>query len=129
MEKSQFAKGSRKYSEMQDSSLLSLVMPEFPQQSSHHAGSIISVLEKPIDKRTTEEVELLVVLIKNLKFFKEREIKEKHYPEIVPCLKLQRYSAGETVFEKGSIGETFYIIIKGSVKVLGPNKNKFDKIK
>ena len=129
MEKSRFAIDHEKQMKSRENSVLKLSMPEFPEQPTHHAGSITSVLEKSADKRTKDEIELLVVLIKNLNFFKEREIKEKYYPEIVSWLKLQKFSADETVFEKGSIGETFYIIIKGSVKVLGPNKNKFDKIK
>lgn len=102
---------------------------DFPNSLSNKRNAIASILEKPTDKRSEEEVEHLVSLIKNLNFFKERDIKEKYYPEIVACLKLQKVRSGSTVFEKGSIGETFYIIIKGTTSVIGPNKSKIEKIK
>jgi CRP-like cAMP-binding protein len=92
-------------------------------------SAIISVLEKHKDDRTQSEIELLVALIKNLTFFKERDIKEKYYPEIVSCLKLKYFKGEQIVFEKGSVGKEFFIIIKGTIKVTAPNKSKFDKIK
>ena len=85
---------------------------------------IASVLEMPNDKRSDKDIELLVVLIKHLEFFKERNIREKHYPEIVACLKLQQYKNGEIVFNKGDEGKLFFVIIKGTVSVLLPNVEK-----
>lgn len=99
------------------------------QQQPTNDNTIVSVLQKPHDKRSQEEIDLLVVLIKNLEFFKTREIKEKHYPEIVPCLKLQKFKTGDFVFHKGDEGQHFYIIISGTISVQMPNKTKIEKVK
>jgi hypothetical protein len=92
-------------------------------------SSIISVLEKPVDERTQDEVDLLVVLIKNLEFFKTREIKDKYYPEIVACFKIEKHKSESIVFNKGDQGNRFYVIIKGTVSVLIPNKMKIENLK
>ena len=55
-----------------------------------------------------------------------------HYSNNMSTVKVARlkcYKRGETVFERGEIGNEFFIIIKGTVKILGPNKSKFQKIK
>lgn len=92
-------------------------------------NTIISILEKSNEKRTQEEVEMLVVLIKNIEFFRERNIREKYYPEIVSCLKLQRYRYHQFVFHKGDEGKHFFIILKGTVSVCLPHREKKEKVK
>lgn len=92
-------------------------------------NTIVSVLEKPNDKRTLDETELLVVLIKNLEFFQTRDIRDKNYPDIVSCLKLEKMACNQVVFNINDEGKHFYVIISGTVSVLIPNKSKFDNIK
>ncbi|CAI2379308.1 unnamed protein product [Moneuplotes crassus] len=89
---------------------------------------VVSILEKPKDERTEDEIEKLVSLIKNIEFFAERNIREKYYPEIVACLKLQRFNCDEYVFHKGMEGKHFFIILEGSVNVCLPNVNKFKQL-
>ena len=103
---------------------------QFPEGNpDRRENTIVSVLEKPNDKRTQDDIELLVVLIKNLEFFQTRDIREKNYPEIVSCLKLERMKVDQTVFNMGEEGKHFYVIIKGTVSVLMPNTKIFDNIK
>jgi CRP-like cAMP-binding protein len=92
-------------------------------------NTIVSVLQKPNDKRTQDETELLVALIKNLEFFQTRDIRDKNYPEIVSWLKLEKMACDQVVFNINDEGKHFYVIISGIVSVLIPNKKKFDNIK
>lgn len=47
-----------------------------------------------------------------------------NYFDIAQCLTYLELPAGAIVFEYGSIGDLFYIILGGDVKVLVPNQNK-----
>jgi CRP-like cAMP-binding protein len=47
-----------------------------------------------------------------------------NYSDIAQCLTYLELPAQAIVFEYGSIGDLFYIILRGDVKVLVPNQNK-----
>ncbi len=64
---------------------------------------------------------MLVPLIKTIQFFKEREIKDQDFIDIVSCLTYEYFSPGDFVFHFNTQGEKFYIILEGSVGVFVPN--------
>ena len=75
---------------------------------------------KPPEKRSSTDIKLLVECTKHVKFFMDlvtengKEIHEK-------CCKYmtyEKYTKGEIIFEQGTLGETFYITLKGCVSIL-----------
>jgi CRP-like cAMP-binding protein len=69
----------------------------------------------------------LVPYIREIEFFKERDVKEEDFLDIVQCLKYQKINAGDNVFDYGTYGDKFYIIIHGSVQVLVLNPRRKTK--
>ena len=60
----------------------------------------------------------LGTLIKEISFFKERNIVETfELREISKALLVEKFKPGEQVCEYGEIGNKFYIILRGSVRV------------
>ena len=73
-------------------------------------------------------------LIKDIQFFKERDIKESDLNDIVQCLTYEYKNSMQKVFDYGtslslipigSFGDKFYVILQGEVSVLVPNKRVF----
>lgn len=60
-------------------------------------------------------------MIKGIKFFKDQNIQENDLPEIAQGLNYEYIQRGQDVFEYGSIGEKFYMIMEGEVSVMIPN--------
>lgn len=54
-------------------------------------------------------------MIKKIKFFQEREIPPENYTLLAQALQYEFGRRGEIVFDKGSIGDKFYIILQGKV--------------
>jgi CRP-like cAMP-binding protein len=78
----------------------------------------IVILQKPVQYRSTQDVEILVRCTREIQFFKTHDATTHE-----KCLKHmyhQRLLAGETLFAKGTIGTTFYVILKGKVGVWIP---------
>lgn len=51
--------------------------------------------------RTEADLEKLVPLIKEIEFFRDRDIKDHDFPDIVSCLTYEHLPAGSSVFEYG----------------------------
>ena len=66
--------------------------------------------------------------MKQIKFFKEREIPDKYYLDIAKSLTYLKLPEKSIVFEYGTLGDLFYIILEGKVKILIPDKEKIAKI-
>lgn len=67
---------------------------------------------------TAQQIKLVAKLLRNVAFFKERQIfAENELTEVASSLLLEEGKAGEMVFEEGDAGEKFYIILKGAVTV------------
>lgn len=81
-------------------------------------------LQKDITQRNRKDLEGMVVGLKQIKFFKEREIPDKSYLEIAQSLTYLELPQGAIVFEYGTLGDIFYIILKGTVSFHTPNKDK-----
>lgn len=77
------------------------------------------ILNKPSDLRTRNDLKLLSYFIKPLPFF-SKIFQEKGADCLYQCLKyisLESHSSQSFIFEKGSFGSKFYIILKGSVSI------------
>jgi signal-transduction protein with cAMP-binding, CBS, and nucleotidyltransferase domain len=82
---------------------------------------IITILNKQF--RSKADLEFLYEFIKDIKFFQDmKDLTYERYEKICRCLNIEVFSKGDTVFEYGSFGEEFYVIITGSVEVLVPNQ-------
>lgn len=86
----------------------------------------MKILNKPNKGKSDEDLAELVPIIKTIQFFKDRDIKDADYPEIISSMNYEFCPAGHDVFEYGSYGEKFYIILQGEVKVIIPNPEIWD---
>lgn len=68
-------------------------------------------------------------ILKEIAFFKERDLKDEDLCEIVQYLRYECIAANKEVFHYNSRGDKFYIILKGLTRVLIPNPNKKKKKK
>ena len=82
---------------------------------------IIQVLKKHPLKRTEDDVEMVIPYMKEVKFFKDRDIKALDYPDIVHALGYEHFRDGECIMQWGELGDKFYILLKGQVGVLIPS--------
>ena len=83
-------------------------------------------MNKPNKGKSEEDLQELVPIIKQIQFFKDRDIKDTDYPEIISSMNYEFCKAGSEVFEYGSYGDKFYIILQGEVKVIIPNPEIWD---
>lgn len=83
---------------------------------------MIKILKKPSHRRTDHDLQQLIPFMKDIKFFQERaaQIKNQDYPDVVQSLQHEEFDDGEYVMHWGELGDKFYIILKGQVKVLVP---------
>ena len=57
-------------------------------------------------------------LLKNIKFFRERDIVQEHeLVEITLTMLLEQFEENQMVFDHGELGDKFYIILQGQVGV------------
>ena len=84
---------------------------------------LVSILKKPAFQRNTEEVSHVLNLIKDLKFFKDRNIADNDLQEITKVLSIERFAPGEVIMNYGEKGDKFYVIVQGLALVRIPNPN------
>ena len=69
-------------------------------------------MHKPPKKRTEKEIQALVPLIKDIQFFKEREIREQDLYDIVKFLTYEYKNTTQKVFDFGKyLSSTFHFWI------------------
>lgn len=73
------------------------------------------ILQKSPELRTAVEINLLMRSCDNVQFFSKYDQETRE--QISKFMTYDHRKKGETLFELGSIGSTFYIILKGSVGV------------
>jgi CRP-like cAMP-binding protein len=78
------------------------------------------VLCKPESERLEDEIKLLFSIIKI--FFKDKGDLEIY--EIARHIKYEFHKEGDVVFDYGSVGDKFYLIIRGEVAVLIPSQKQ-----
>jgi CRP-like cAMP-binding protein len=67
--------------------------------------------------------------LKEVEFFRERKMRDSEIDQIAGSMTLKRYHKGECIMQYGDIGETFYFILKGEVKIEVPDSAQEDKYK
>lgn len=61
-------------------------------------------------------------LVKNLPFFKDRNLNEGAIVDTLSMMTYKEVPQNEFVFEYGSYGDEFYVILEGQVEILVPDK-------
>lgn len=86
-------------------------------------AQIKQILSKPAEQRSTYELKnLLVPLMADISFFKERKLKTPDLNEVCGGLEYASYPNNSFVLRYGEVGDKFYIILKGKVSVWIPMK-------
>ncbi|CAI2382688.1 unnamed protein product [Moneuplotes crassus] len=115
-------------------------LPQLVKKASHGGlgddkmGTFFNTLSKVPEERSKKEMIEIIPRIRSIKFFQEKESSddftidpEIYYLDIIKRLKLEFIPRGEIVFDMGSIGDKFYIILKGMVSILVPGKRAMAK--
>jgi hypothetical protein len=72
------------------------------QAQEQRAQNVIEILQKPCERRTHRDLELIVPIIRDIEFFRERRItKEKELMDIAKRLKHETLPAGTAVIKHG----------------------------
>lgn len=66
------------------------------------------------------DIEVIESLLSNFSFFKVLD--ENDIRKLVPFLKMKKYNKGENIIKKGDPGRNLYIIVSGTVEVLGDSE-------
>ncbi len=68
-------------------------------------------------------------MLREINFFKDRQIQqESELTEVAKVLNYENFKKGSNVFEWGSFGDKFYIILRGRVSVLVPQEKLKKKV-
>lgn len=74
--------------------------------------------------KSETELEEMFNILKGIKFFKDNKIEGEDLLIIEQGLIFEQMEKDEFVFHYGTLGDKFYIILEGSVKILRPVKTK-----
>ena len=85
---------------------------------------MISIVGLDQEERSAEELQVLAGYIKDIDFFKKRNLNEETMLEIVNCMNLLEMEKDEIVMEYGDIGQNFYLILQGEVEITVPDPNR-----
>ena len=78
--------------------------------------NIILALQKPKGKRADREIEIVYPLLAKLDFFEKlNSLKKKELIQVCQHLDYRYFEPGETIYDSGDPGDTYYIVIKGRV--------------
>jgi hypothetical protein len=80
----------------------------------------VSALIKEDSNRSEVDIKLLISIIKV--FFKDKGELELY--EIAKHTQYECHNEGETIFKYGSVGDKFYLILRGEVSCQIPRKTK-----
>lgn len=84
--------------------------------------TLLSIIKKPVNKRSHSDISLLASLLDSIKFFKERKLSLKDLHYVAKYLTYVFFKEGECIIRYHELGDTFFIILKGSVSVIVPIK-------
>lgn len=74
--------------------------------------------------KNNSEMDKILSILRNNEFFKQRNINEEDLNIVAQGLTFEEMEDEEYVFHEGSLGDKFYIILKGAVKVFVPIRDK-----
>ncbi|CAG9331801.1 CNBD2_16 [Blepharisma stoltei] len=112
-----------------DEKLQSYSASSMVSNSDNSLASIRLLLNTPPYQRTHKQIETLLTLTQNIKFFKE-QVKENgeeiHY-QACQFMSYELIQADQYVFKFGEFGDKFYIILQGRAKIFVPFVSDVDK--
>jgi CRP-like cAMP-binding protein len=82
------------------------------------AAELEGVLRKPPEQRSEEDLTLALDFFEHTAFFKQFRSEQAKAKEICRHIGLLRFQENGTVFVQNEVGDTFYTIIEGTVRVL-----------
>ena len=85
---------------------------------------MIQVLMKPKEERKDKDFTLLAPILKEINFFKQRNMMSQDIAYLCQELQYEYFMKGECVFKYGDHGTKFYIILKGKVEIMVPDVEK-----
>ena len=84
----------------------------------NHGLKIKNILSKAPNRRIQTDIDELVGLVHEIKFFKDRkDIKPQDFRELVTAIQYTEIEQGKSVIKYGEPGENFFIILSGKVSV------------
>ena len=86
--------------------------------------TLIMSLKKAPNRRDDREISLMSSLLETIEFFKSKNLSLSHLNIAARYLTYGVYLPGQNIIKYGKYGDTFYIILKGSVSILVPVKVK-----
>jgi CRP-like cAMP-binding protein len=89
-------------------------------------GSIETVLNTASHKRSVEDIKMLVKFTADIDFFKKLREENTSEAHVKCCryMNYERFGADERVIDYGEVGDKFYIILQGSVRVFIPSSTQ-----
>ena len=68
-------------------------------------------------------------MVKDIPFFKDRNMEDSAVLEIVNAMRLKNVPANKYVIEYGDVGHNFYLVLHGHVNISIPDPNGMDAFK
>ena len=84
---------------------------------------IVDILKVQPRLRNKNDLQKLVPTLRNVPFFRDRGMNDASMMEVVNCMHLRTMKAEDFVFEYGSLGEEFFLILEGEVEIQIPDKD------
>lgn len=85
-------------------------------------NTLIAILKKPPKKRTHNDIDLIVSMLDSIKFFKDRNLSLKDLRYVSQGLTYDYVETDKDIIQYNTFGNSFYVILQGSVSVLIPFK-------
>lgn len=86
--------------------------------------TMIQILFKPKEERKDRDFTLIAPILKEINFFKQRNIISQDITYLCQELSYEYFTQGECVFKYGEHGAKFYIILQGKVEIMVPDLEK-----
>lgn len=87
----------------------------------HSYRDLKTILQKPQQQRSKEELQDVENIISNHQFFKKNIKSREHCEQIVQLMHFEECQEFQNVINYGEKGDKFYIILKGLVSIKIPN--------
>ena len=96
---------------------------DYQRYTSSSDEAVRQVLELPPDARSEQQMQMLLGLFRDTRFFKNLS---SSLTEMKVCrnLGLESHPGGHPLFEAGDVGETFYLIVRGTVVGTVPGRQR-----
>jgi len=86
----------------------------------------ITIFRKPVKERNISDILLLIHLLKEVRFFKERNCDDQLLKKVSKIAEYQFYDANQIIFEQHDEPDNFYLILDGTVSVQERNRAFYD---